>query len=305
MITLPKKWAKEVDLQAGSSLVLIPQEKSLILKPLLKERPSRGMISIDKNKVGDILIREIISFYISGFDIVEVCGERITSEQRKTTRKITQALIGPEIMEESSNTIVIHNLLNLSELSEKKSLERIYRISRSMFLDAISAFSTADSELAQDVVDRDDDVDRLFLVMARQFRLALRDVSAGINRVEFLDYYSAATQLERIADHAVKIAEAAQALKTTPPHIDAIVKGGELALEVVDDAVRALKKLDFGLANSSIQKSSKVDKLLSSAARLDPQAHLIGMVTESIRRVKDYGANIAEVALNAAAPVPE
>lgn len=318
MTTLPKEWAEEMKLKAGSPIELIPQPPNyLVLKLQGAKAPKKGVIELqDQDKTGDVLIREIISMYISGFEIIEIKGERITSEQRNTVRNTVQKiLMGLEIMEESADKIVIHYLLDPAKLSAQNILRQIHQNAKSMFQDAISALGTRSLDTAKDVVGRDMELDRLFLVLARQFRIVLRDILAeeqmGVGRVELFDYYTAARQLERIADHAVKIAEVISSLEKEVPKkvVEAIGQASTIAVEIVDGAMKALHETGFELANQALSKSALVDDLLQKVDemlhRLDPtSAQLLGIVTDSIGRVKDYGVNIAETALNAAAPAP-
>lgn len=316
MITLPKKWAEDQGLQSGSPMDIISHSsKMLILRPEREEAPTRGTLDIE-GQSGDALVRAVISMYISGYDIIEIQGKKITPNQRATVRKTSQNLIGPEIMEESGTSIVIHNLLNPSELSVSQTVERIYLITNSMLNDALSALKTNDVELAQDVKDRDTEVDRLYLLISWQFRTALKDIlheeRVGISRAEFFSYHTAAYQLERIADHAVKIAEVISLLESElDDHIKSSISPVEkMANQVIEVAISALKNKDGGEANRSLDLSTEVDEKLAELNRklyeLDPKvSQLLGIVTDSIGRAKDYGTNIAETALDAASPSPE
>ncbi len=70
---------------------------------------------------------------------------------------------------------------------------------------AILAFRTLDSQLAQEVIDYDDVVDRAFL----EIRSALaRRIAAQTESVDYaLDYLMMIKYLERLGDHAVSIAQ--------------------------------------------------------------------------------------------------
>lgn len=313
MVTLPKKWAEDVGLKPGSKMNLIPYSgEMLILKPDHEKKQKKGTMNIT-GKNGDVLIRALISMYISGFDIIEIRGDKITPQQRATVRKTSQNLIGPEIMEESGTSITIHNLLDPSELSVYQTVQRIYLITKSMFKDALVALRTNDAELARDVKDRDTDVDRLFLMISRQFISTLTDVlheeRVSINKSEFFNYHTAANQLERIADHAVKIADAASSLesKLEEEIESSILPVENLAMQVIEGAVAALEDKDADQANRALDRSKQVDQILldlnGKLYELDPKvSQLLGTVTDSIGRAKDYGTNIAETALNAATP---
>ncbi len=315
MITLPKGWAEEQKLHAGAIVELHSHTPDLlILRPQRDSQLTRGVLTLD-SKTGDALMRSFISMYVAGFDIIEVRGERITPDQRQTIRKVTQALIGPEIMEESRDSIVVHNLLNLAELSAPKTLDRIFLMVHEMFADAVRALADHDAELAHDIAARDEDVDRLYLMLYRQFRIVLRNLLAeealGVSRVKLFDTHTVARQLERVADHAVKIAHVTTALKTKPPAkvADALRKGGEQVATLIAEAVNAFRTPDPDLASRVIDNALGVEERLMKAVKflwdLDPQeAQQIGIAFDSIGRVRDYSINIAETALNTAAPMP-
>ena len=70
-----------------------------------------------------------------------------------------------------------------------------------------------------DVIQRDNDVDRLNLLISRQFTEILRSGSVKqetLNPITAFNYMQAASNLERIADHAHRIAEIASQQKLHP-----------------------------------------------------------------------------------------
>ena len=317
MITLPKKWAESVNLKAGVEVQMVPlAHNGMVLKPEsvgdIKQKVGHFKL---EDQDGPALVRHIISLYIAGYEVVKVEGEQITSSQRSTIRKTTQSLIGPEIVEESSQQIVIRNLSDLSELSIEETLSRIHQISRSMFQDSIKALLNFDKELALDVEDRDDDVDRLFLAISRRFRVMLYDVLAengeDSTRVDYFDYQTAAKQLERIADHSTKIAETVSNLEepVNDNISDQISKAAEFALKIIDEAINSLVESNIEAANLALNRGPEMDEYLLELNKylrnLDAQSsqHL-GIVSDSIDRVKEYGVNIAETALNSSCPLP-
>ncbi len=79
-----------------------------------------------------------------------------------------------------------------------------------MLADAVAALVEEDDDLAADVIQRDDDVDRLWTWSPESSEASFATrrpptSSASPARICF-DYQSAARQLERIGDHATKIA---------------------------------------------------------------------------------------------------
>jgi phosphate uptake regulator len=261
-----------------------------------------------------------MTMYVSGFDVIRLESGRITTDQRRAIREAVQGLVGVEVLEETNDSVVIQDLLDSSELSIHNAVTRMRLIARSMLEDAVTALVEDDDDLAQDVVERDEDVDRLWYAVARIFRTTLRSPLAaeeiGVSREECFDLHSSARQLERVADHAAKIAEYALELGDVPPEVaDAVGDLHAEAAEIISDAMDALFTDDDDdateLANEAraevmaVEKRTReADEVLRSAALEPRQAQALGLVVDSLSRAADYGGNIAESALQRAAPSP-
>jgi phosphate uptake regulator len=262
--------------------------------------------------MGDVLMRDMIAAYLAGSDIIEVKADRILAEQKNIIRSMCYKLIGPEIIEETAKKVVIQDLLNPDEISIKKSVRRMYLISNSMHIDAIKAIKTLDADLALDVDQRDDDVDRLFLLIAKQFRAILRGArlpdAAETSIDEYHDLRMAAGPIERIADHARKIAKVTTTLNGPIPDdiMEMLETTSELSRKIVEDAIDALYNFDVVLANQVIDRVSNIspmiNKLNGSILKINSYGSVValGTVVDSIDRTADYGSNIAEIAINSA-----
>ncbi|WP_091710458.1 phosphate uptake regulator PhoU [Methanolobus vulcani] len=313
IISLPKTWADKVGIKTGSRVTLQPQpDGKLVIDPIHDAPPVRK-IQIDvTGSMGDALTRDMIAAYLAGSDIIEVKADRILAEQKNIIRSMCYKLIGPEIIEETAKKVVIQDLLNPDEISIKKSVRRMYLISNSMHIDAIKAIKTRDADLALDVDQRDDDVDRLFLLIAKQFRSILRGArlpdAAETSIDEYHDLRMAAGPIERIADHARKIAKVTTALNEPIPDdiMEMIESTSEISRKVVEDAIDALYNSDVELANQVIDRvarmSSMIHKLNAAILKINSYGAVValGTVVDSIDRTGDYGSNIAEIAINSA-----
>src|SRR6056297_4122137 len=150
MVTLPKNWAESIGLQPGTEVQMVSvKPNTMVMQPKMGqgEEEKVGKLKLSDQE-GASLTRSLISLYIAGYEVIKIEGEQITSSQRSTIRKTIQSLIGPEIVEESSDLIIIRNLSDLSELSINETLSRIYQISRSMFFDTMQALTNHDHELS-------------------------------------------------------------------------------------------------------------------------------------------------------------
>jgi phosphate uptake regulator len=316
-VSIPKEWARDNDVTAGDRVEFFPDEDALLLTPRRADEPTRGHLDVSRFE-GENLTRAVMAMYVSGFDVLELSAERITTEQRRAIRTATQSLVGLEVLEETSSEVVIRDLLDSSELSIHNAVSRMRLIALSMLEDAVTALLEDDDDIARDVIERDDDVDRLWFVVARIFRTTLRSPQAaqelGVSREECFDAHSSARQLERVADHAAKIAQTALNLDAPPEAVsESIETLHDDATAVVDTAMEALFAEDpqeaTELANEARESILPIDdrarEVDDRLRDLEPaQAKNLGIVVDSLSRTADYGGNVAETALQRAAPKP-
>jgi len=200
--------------------------------------------------------------------------------------------------------------VNIKDFPVHKTVSRVFEIAKAMLADAVTAFCEHDAELAHDVMERDRDVDRLVLLVGRQFSLLLRDLmteeDCALSRPQFLHYHEVADQLERVADHAGKISEAALALDGLVVEVVSteIKARSKESTEVLNLAVRAFVEQDTDLANKVLEMKEQEDQLFAITRRIvserQPDAMSpISITLDSLLRIAEYGFNIAESALDA------
>lgn len=318
-VSIPKEWAREHEITAGEEVAFHPDNGSLLMTPVSTSGPTRGVMDI-AGREGDALMRGVMTMYVSGFDEIELTADRITPAQRRVIREATQGLVGLEVLEETADTVVIQDLLDSAELSVHSAVQRMHLIARSMLEDAVLALRDHDLDLAMDVVTRDDDVDRLWYVVSRIFRGTLRSPEMaseiGITRENCFDYHSSARQLERVADHAAKISQVTREMDEPVPEEvgESLEALREDATDIIETAFEALFADDSEeatrLANEARAKVAEIDdqaRVIDDQLReLDPaRARHLGLIVDSLSRSGDYGGNIAETALQKAAPAPD
>ncbi|APX97989.1 phosphate uptake regulator PhoU [Natronorubrum daqingense] len=316
-VSLPKSWATEHGISSGSTVELYPEDETLLVTPQRDGNHQEGTLEIGALE-DEQLVRAVFTMYVSGFDSIRLEAGRITTDQRRAIRNAVQGLIGVEVVEEDTHCVVVQDLLDSSELSIVNAVSRMRLIATSMLEDAITALVENDDDIARDVIDRDDDVDRLFLVVSRIFRATLRSPRAaeglGVSREECFDFHSSARQLERVADHAVKIAQLARRLEAIP----ARVADGLLALHTDTETILE-QSMDALFAEDGDKATRLGNRVLESVLEVDEhtraiddllreldsvEAQSLGLILDSLSRSADYGGNIAETALQKAAPRP-
>ena len=316
-VSLPKEWATENGIEAGSEVEFHQEGNSLLLTPKRDAEHTEGTIDVT-DLHGERLTRAVITMYVSGFDIINLDGETIDADQRRTIREAAQSLVGVEVLEETSNRVVVQDLLDSSELSVHNAVTRMRLIARSMLEDAVAALIDNDDDLAESVIDRDDDADRLYFVVSRIFRATLRSPRAieelGVPREVCFDYHYSARQLERISDHAAKISHIQRDLGDISEEVGTALSSlYEAVVTVIDTALDALFEDDsdrsMELAHDARESILEIDEHTRTIDELlmdlDPhQAQSLGLIVDSLSRSADYGGNIAETALQNAAPKP-
>ena len=308
VVSLPKSWATKNSVSSGSMLFISQnQNGDLILTTDRSEMNLKTEINIG-DKVGEPLFRDIIGCYLAGYRTIEVTSPRMSSIQKSDLHKIVTKLIGPEILEETINEVVIQDFLSSEELQFDQALKRMMNLVKAMVQDSISALQNNNKDLALDVMQRDNDVDRLNLLIARQFAELLRSGSMKketFDSITAFSYMQAASYLERIADHASKISEISskhncelsQDITEELSHLRSAFGNlidGSLLVLLHSDSNNANKLID-----STMETRKQAQILADSAGVTDRDEMLVRLVVaRSVERMLDYIINIGEQAIN-------
>ncbi|WP_010272024.1 phosphate signaling complex protein PhoU [Paenibacillus senegalensis] len=173
---------------------------------------------------------------------------------------------------------------------------------------AVQSLSELDPQMARDVIDQDDAIDRMMLrVEERCLRLiALQQPMAKDLRIIGMAI-KIATDLERAADHAVDIAKGTITLsgeKLIKPLVD-IPRMAELAIQMLKDSLVAFTEQDIQRAASLAAKDDEVDhiykgllqelsKLVGEQPASGRQLIHLTLVAHVLERVADHATNIGE-----------
>jgi phosphate uptake regulator len=225
-------------------------------------------------------------------------------------RDFTQMTIGQEVVEETENLISIKDLLNPAEMPFDNTIKRMYVIVKNMHNDAITALETHNKTLAEDVIKRDIDADRLNWLIARQTNMIMLHASLsrkmGISQAVAMHYYILSRIIERVGDHAVRIAE------HTIPIIDTeldkktlsmIKKSSIVSLEIFDRSIVSFFNADMKEANRNIESINALENLCGEINnQVLKQDLLVAIsltyISESIRRAGEYAGDISETVIN-------
>jgi phosphate uptake regulator len=317
IISLPKSWAERAGLKPGSEVQIVPQDRNSLL---LYTAASSEAATLSESKVEimtgtptEDIVRDFITHYLAGFDIIHINLKQVHADQRVPIKDaIRRLLIGAEVITETTDKISIQCFLGQTNLPLLNALERMETIVRSMQQDAVTALLKGDRRLAEEVVQRDPEVDRFYFYIVRQLTAAvgrsdhIRKIGLASPRA-CLGYRLVVKSIERAGDHAGRLAAIATATKlpTKSPITDSIKKMHKLADSVFRDALTALRTLNVTLAHNTIRRVSEAGKYEEIGSRhLLRGKYPVGTVLnlrlamESLRRIAEYGADIAETSIN-------
>ena len=314
IITLPKEWVKTLNIQKNDPVGLFRQSDGTLLITSKMNREQTQKIkefdikeSVDENE----LLRKLVGAYISGYNSIKIkTKQRLTPKVRRTVRNFTQNTIGQEVVEETSNTIVLKDLLNPAEMPFNRTIKRMHIMVKGMFEDIMHAFRYKDKQLAKDILTRDNEIDRLHWLVARQHNIIEQNINfaekMGITPQVATTSFLISRILERIGDHIIKIAKNVTELvdkNIDEKIIDKIEQTGRQTIEILNQSIGAFSKKDLDQANKNIDKvenlNEKLEELNNLALKQKPDVAIaLGYIIESIRRIGDYAEDISESVIN-------
>ena len=318
IVSLPKQWVMDLGLKQGDQIRMIRKDSSTleIYPPKFETRSQKkedATIEIDNEETSSI-VRKLISLYFLGYKTINIKPKtgRLSPNQRNAVKEaVKRMLMGSEIISDSSGGITVQVLVNLLELSVDGAFKRMIHLAKSMSNDAILAMKENNLELAQEVINTDDEVDRFGFYIIRQLKIAIQNEhmlkEMGFrNARDCLGYRLVVKNIERTGDHAAFIAKDVLEFKKPVKKdiVEKIEEMNEFALSVLDDSCLALFKEDYVQAEKTIEKTNEIIKYekrvrdASKSLKDDEEIYRIRRMTENIRRISEYSSDIAEIVLN-------
>lgn len=313
IVSLPKQWIDRHGIQAKDTIGIIPQpDGNLMITPYINSQQYNKEKSFDIDEINssDFLFRLLIGAYIMGYNIIKITSsKKFHHEMRATIENFINLAMGPEIIEETSNSVLIKDLLDPKEMPFDKTIKRMYILAQNMHEDAVKALEKGNKALAKQVINRDDQIDRLNWLVERQAHIVLRDIilcqKMNITLEDASNFQLISRFLERIADHAVKIAKSVLRInfkKIDNSLLNNITTVSKLSLDLLNLSLDAWLQKSLKLANENIesikQLTAKCEKIEFNSDNSDEFAVEIGYIIESIRRTGEYSSDISEIIIN-------
>lgn len=313
IISLPKKWAEKNGIGSGSSLNIIEDQNGNLMmspQPISFRESVVGEVKITGEEGSDALMRRLVGAYVSGVTSLIIRSKTtIPPHLARTVREFTRLVMGVEIVEEKKDMIRLQDLIDPADFSVRTGLKRMSYITERMVEDALSGLMERSESLLDDVITRDMEVDRINWLIHKEYNMVnmspkIADKSQ-ISAEDALNFMISSRNVERVADHAVAIANYLKMLKNSEDDslCSDIYKEGLKAKKIFSDSVLSVFSEDLKLADSVIDRARDQERSLQPLMKRSfkisaDEAVLLSYIMNSIDRIGSYGADIAKVALN-------
>jgi len=304
-VSLPKEWAESADIVTGSVVELHTHiDDLLVIQPRECETDTVVTIEIpiadgDSTHVE----RTIRAAYAAGIREVVLTGA-VRDSHRRTVGRVARKLTGVTIATETDDRIVVQSMLDAGEVSIQQSVRQLQFVALSLHREATAAL--AGGLRIDDPSERDDQADRLYTLVDRYFSRGLSrldEVDAlGLTRPELFTFWSTARELERVADHAERIAGLASEATAGEATAGELQRLASESRSVVEDAVGvALGDTGIEAARTALETRQRIRKDAPALERrlfeTSDTDYRLARIIDSLTRTAEHGGNIAEIGL--------
>ena len=312
-ISLPLDWARAYGVKKNQPVDVETQvDGALVIRPprLRGGKTDPVRLQAKPGTKDSLLLRRLIGAYVRGCtQLVVSSADREMPEAHSVVERFLRMSVGMEIVEERAGEIVIKDIADPAEVTMVQTLRRMTHLTRQMVRQSVESVGNGEAGIAG-LDELENDVDRLYLFMERKHQLFLIHPSlASAEGVRLSDshwMFLASRSMERVGDHAMRIASQAPILhkdRQTERICSILSAQGKAVAEIYVASMQTLLEWDIDGANalieSNIQKRPIFDSVLLKAADLAPRISIsAAYVVSSMRRISEYSDNIAEIAID-------
>lgn len=319
-VSLPRDWVRQVGLKQGGVVTLrLSEFGELIVTPgseIESEEMTVCKINADECVDQEFLARMITGSYILGRDTITVSSAtELKPEQLIEIRNLTRRLSGLGIVEQTPKETVIQCFLDPSKFPITGLLSRLHKVTISMLETALKALTDRKFSLALEVLELENEADRLYWLILRQIFRAISKIPlsrhVGIeSATHAVGYRAVSKYLEEMADSSESIANLVLSMADEDyakysSVIDEVSRFGAETLAISRDAMDSFSMLDVELANRTVTRSEQAQEKVRDLAQLvvttvqdRKLAVALRGVVWNLLEITRYTQMVAEVAMN-------
>jgi len=215
IVSLPKEWAKRIALSPGDEVIVVTQPDDTLVvipKKLGKRAGVMAELAINQPVAVEEVEKLFMTLYIGGAETIIVkFSPQAIGLRRQIKDFIRRRVVDMEIVEEASDRLVVQSMVSATELAVIDVAGKMMRLVGNMLSDLMAGLGRDDVALLKDVIERDDEVDRLYWLMERQLKRAamsryvMLELKIDDPR-DIVEFVIIAKSIERMADHICRIA---------------------------------------------------------------------------------------------------
>jgi phosphate uptake regulator len=319
VISLPKHWINLNELKRGDVVSLaIQRDRSLVVNITKKEKEGKEItLYVDPEEKEYSIIRRIIACYLNGYSMIKVLTKEVFSVPHiKAIRNIVRMLY-MRIMESDAKSKLIQTLIDEAKAKPDIAIHRMQLIALTMCRDALNSLKNRDVKLAKAVFALDDDVDNFAYFLLRLLRHAARDPIVSnqldVDPIDCMDHQNVVYRIEHAADHSASIAQNIIMLdgskqKIPDQLLTLMFDAGTKAIDLYEKAFNAFFSKDVDVSVAILEEQTEIEKRdreIATKTFISKQTNALMIcascsIRDSIKRIAECAADIAEVAINRA-----
>jgi len=244
--------------------------------------------------------REVSAAYIRNYRQITFKGKE-TRTKIKELQSIIQSHIALEIMEQTGDSIIAKDFLNMEKVNLMELIRKMDVVTRTMFNESCSIFS---DDTYDSINERDKDVNRLYFLL---YRAALYNIenpmkamkNFKLNIIDLIRIHNFAFYIEAIADEVRRTARYTRSLKiplAKQKQIEQLLRSFQnYYLETMkavynNDEALALRisetktnfELNLDLLEKEVQKTEYLNQTINRMRRMITSIHNLGRVVYTL-----------------------
>ena len=296
VVSIPKPWVIQNKLKKGDHIYIEESGSNLILskkESSEKKENKRKIIDIDK-KSPHWIWREVCSGYILNNHEIVLQGSEIKNKV-KELQNVVQNLIALEIMEQTSDTLVAKDFLDMDNVSLLELIQKMDVVTRTMINESCQVFEECNYD---SINDRDKDVNRLYFLLYRaalfnmenptkamkNFKLTPMDMLRSL----FMGFY-----IEVIADEVRRAIRYARMIEGSPEIKKQIKSFLEKMRDYYVGTMKSFYKKDieaaFKLSDLKMDFEKDLDKLENEVQKIEHLNKVVNRLQRLVTNIHNLG----------------
>ncbi|ACB40318.1 phosphate signaling complex PhoU family protein [Pyrobaculum neutrophilum] len=315
IVSLPKEWAKRISLSPGDEVIVVTQpDDTLAIIPKKLGRRAGVIAELVINQPVEVeeVEKLFMALYIGGAETIVIKFSPSAMGLRRQIKDfIRRRVIDMEIMEEASDKLIVQSMVSATELAVVDIASKMLRLVHNMLNDLVQGLEKDDMAMLKDVIERDDEVDRLYWLMERQLKRAamsryiMLELKIDDPR-DLVEYVIIAKSIERMGDHICRIAYVNQEekidVRVVAPILSKVAEflrqaeallGGDSTPQRIAELQREITQWGQKVRREEIPSDPATSVAKESAVRI---GEYIGDIIESLGRIrlKDKAISVGE-----------